>query len=194
MSDPTMASSDPFIDYYDILQVDPNCTSKALETAYHGLAKKYHPDHADVPDVVKFTAVIGAYKVLKNPEERATYNLVYTQVTGFVFSSSDDEKAPLSDAEAHEKILLFLYKRRREQAHDAGVGRYYVHEILNCPDELFEFHVWYLREKGFIATAEDGTLAITIEGVDHVIAMSRTNLKEKLRLIQSSDDPEPGIS
>ena len=59
-----------------------------------------------------------------------------------------------------------------------------------CSEELFDFHLWYLREKGFIQTTERGTLTITIEGVDHVIATSRTILKEKLMIAQSDESPE----
>lgn len=196
-----MSSTAQFVDYYDILGVSPNCGFRALETAYHSLAKKYHPDHTDQADIAKFTEVVEAFRAINSPEKRAFYDHVYSQKTGYVFYSEEekyieensDEYSALSDAEAHKKILRFLYKRRREQARDAGMGRYFVQEILNCSDETFEFHIWYLREKGFIATTEQGTLAITIEGVDHVISMSQTSLKEKLLLTQTSqvDEPEP---
>lgn len=186
-----MTNGEPFVDYYNILGSDPNCSARELETAYHFLAKKYHPDHSEIGDVAKLTEVIEAYKALKSPEKRAEYDILYSSTTGFIFSSVNDEideaKSAISDADAHTKILLFLYKRRRERAQDAGVGRYFVHEMLNCSDEIFEFHLWYLKEKGFIATTEQGTLAITIEGVDHVISMSRTTLREKLLLAQSSE-------
>jgi curved DNA-binding protein len=59
--------------------------------------------------------------------------------------------------------------------------------MLNCSDEHFEFHTWYLKAKGFIEITEQGTLAITIQGVDHVIDISRTNMMEKLLIAQSSN-------
>ena len=186
-----MTQGEPFVDYYSVLQVDPNCSARALESAYHLLAKTYHPDHSDAADVTKLTEVIEAYKALKNPEERTRYDHQYASTTGFVFSTPDEalaeEESAISDADAHAKMLLYLYKRRREHAQDAGVGRYLVQEALGCPDNVFEFHLWYLREKGLVAITEHGTLAITIEGVDHVIAMSRTTVKEKLLISQSSD-------
>lgn len=184
-----MSNAENFIDYYSILRVNPNCNAKTLANAYHILAKKYHPDHSDTADVAKLTELIDAYKVLKDAEKRAEYDFRYSSATGFIFSSTEDdfidEKSALSDADAHIKILLFLYKRRRENAEDAGVVRYFVHELLKCSEEIFEFHIWYLKEKGYILTTEQGTLAITIDGVDHVISMSRTTLKEKLLLPQS---------
>ena len=61
--------------------------------------------------------------------------------------------------------------------------------MLKCSDERFDFHKWYLKEKGFISITEHGTLAITVQGIDHVIAMSRTTTAEKL-LIAKPLDPE----
>jgi hypothetical protein len=38
--------------------------------------------------------------------------------------------------------------------------------LLACPAEHLQFHIWYLKEKGWIRRTENGMLAITIEGVD----------------------------
>lgn len=186
-----MTYRDAFVDYYSILQVNPDCSARELETAYHLLAKTYHPDHGDSADVSKLTEVIAAYKALRNPEDRIRYNQHFAMSTGFVFSADNEgvseELSALSDADAHAEILMFLYKRRREHAQDAGVGQFFVQEMLNCSDSVFEFHIWYLKAKGLIVTTEQGTLAITIEGVDHVISMSRTAIREKLMIAQSGD-------
>jgi len=189
-----MAFEEPFVDFYAILEESPTCSARTLEEAYHSLAKRYHPDHAEEADVRKFTEVVSAYKALKDPGDRAKYDLHYAKATGFEFDSPDDEMADErtagSDADAHAKILQFLYRRRRENAQDAGVGRYLIQNMLKCPDELFDFHTWYLKEKGLIVLTEHGTLAITIMGVDHVIATSRTAIREKLLLEGLSETPK----
>jgi curved DNA-binding protein len=186
-----MNAEDGFIDFYRILQVDPNCDERAIEFAYRNLAKMFHPDHTDTADVEKLGEVIEAYRAIKDPQRRQAYNVVYAQNTGFDFSLPDNnfpfQATALSDAEAHAKILNFLYERRRSNAQDAGIGRFFVQEMLGCSDESFEFHLWYLKAKSFIETTEQGTLAITIDGVDHVIAMSRPVNKDPLRIPQSSD-------
>jgi curved DNA-binding protein len=188
-----MSQQDPFTDYYGVLKVIPTCSPRSLETAYHSLAKKFHPDHAETGDVAKLTEVIEAYKVLRDPDSRAEFDLQYAQATGFSFApqlgEGSEELSALSDADAHARILMFLYRRRRDQARDAGVGQYTVQEMLNCSEDLFDFHLWYLREKGFIQTTEQGALAITIAGVDHVIAMSQTKMKEKLLLSRPDELP-----
>lgn len=187
-----MADDQAFIDYYGILQVSQDCDARTLETAYRRLAKVYHPDHADTEDVTKFSEVTAAYRILRNPDQRAEYDVLYANNVA-TFANDDgaevNEDAALDDADAHAKILMLLYKRRRENAPNPGVVGYYLQDMLKCSHEHFEFHKWYLREKGFISITEQGTLAITIQGVDHVISMSRTTKAEKL-LITQSRDPE----
>ena len=189
-----MADSQPFIDYYDVLQVNPNCDAKILESAYHYLAKMHHPDHSGTEDSARFHEVAEAYRVLRDPERRADYDAVYARNvrrSGYRFPTSDedaiDEKTALDDADDHARILMYLYKRRREHAQDAGVVGFYLQNMLNCSDEHFEFLKWYLKEKGFVAITEQGTLAITIQGVDHVISMSQTTRAEKLLIAQAKD-------
>jgi len=189
-----------FTDYYDVLQVNPNCDAKILESAYRYLAKLYHPDRAETADTAKFSEVIEAYRVLRNPDRRAKYDLLYSKKhnrkSSFECFPRDhvdiEDTSALDDADDHARVLMFLYDKRRKDAQNAGVAGFYLQEMLNCSDEHFEFHKWYLKEKGFIAITEQGTLAITIQGVDHVISMSRTTKAEKLLIAQSSDRSDHG--
>jgi curved DNA-binding protein len=182
-----------FIDYYSILQVSPDCDAKILESAYHYLAKRYHPDHTRSADTKKLNEVIEAYRALRDPERRADYDLLYSQNMGESLNSHSyeeveiGEKSASDDADDHAKILTLLYNRRREDAQNAGVVGYYIQNMLKCSDEHFEFHKWYLKEKGFIVLTEQGSLAITIQGVDHVISMSRTTKAERLQITQSTN-------
>ena len=187
-----MENGHEFVDYYALLQVNPTCDAKMLEKAYRYAAQMYHPDHTDTADVDKFQEVIAAYAILRDPEKRAQYDRAYREHGKgdfFAFPANEaiqiDEESALADAEAHEKILFHLYKRRREHADDPGVMSYYLQRLLDCSDESFEFHSWYLKSKGFVDITEQGTLAITISGVDHVISMSRTAEAEKLLIAQA---------
>lgn len=186
-----MENGHPFIDYYSILQVHPECDARTLEVSYRHLAKTYHPDHPETANPDKFNTIIEAYGLLRKPEKRARYDALYTLHTGFSFVAEDEGrsegKEALSDASAHASILMFLYKRRREFARSPGAGTFDILRNLKCSDENFEFHAWYLRKKGFIETTDDGTYAITVEGVDHVISMSRTTAEKRLRITQADD-------
>jgi curved DNA-binding protein len=188
-----MADAEGFIDYYAILRVAQNCDRKTLEAAYRHLAKIYHPDNSDTADIARFNEVVAAYRILRDAAQRQAYDALYAKHARRESDprGSEDgqiaDDAALNDAEDHTKILLHLYKKRREDAQNAGVIGYYLQEMLQCSDEHFEFHKWYLKEKGFIAITEQGTLAITIQGVDHVISTSRASKVEKLLISQSTN-------
>jgi curved DNA-binding protein len=64
-----------FIDYYNVLGVDPTADDKTIKTAYRKLGRKYHPDVSKLPDTAeKFKRVAEAYEVLHSPEKRAEYD------------------------------------------------------------------------------------------------------------------------
>jgi curved DNA-binding protein len=177
-----------FVDFYATLRVHPECDARTLEIAYRNLAKIYHPDHPETADIDMFNAVIEAYRALKDHGKRLAYDALYTSHTGFAFAAADsilaEERAALSDAEVHAEVLMALYKRRRERACEPGVGQYELQRMLNCSNEAFDFHAWYLKAKGLVEITDAGTLAITIAGVDHVISTSRTAAQDRLRITQ----------
>lgn len=191
-----MSDSEAFVDHYFVLGVHPKCDEKTLEAGYRHLAKMYHPDHRETSDVDKFKQVIEAYRVLRHPEQRAQYDILhaanastYERRVDIEVGGDAEEQAALDDAAAHAKILVYLYNLRRKNAQNAGVAGFYLQEMLKCSDEHFEFHRWYLKAKGLIETNEQGALAITIDGIDHVISLSRTAKAEK-RLITRADDTD----
>ena len=73
---------------------------------------------------------------------------------------------PVPQLLAQNHILTLLYQRRRLNTKEPGVGDAELEDMAFCPAEHLEFHLWYLKAKGWIATGEDGLLAITIDGVD----------------------------
>jgi curved DNA-binding protein len=183
-----MSEAQEFTDYYDILQVSPNCDIKLIEGAYRHFAKIYHPDHEQTADVERFAVVIDAYNTLKFPHKRAEYDLLYQR-------HKHDPAAPpepivssetaLTDAALQRNMLMFLYKSRRENFKAEGVGPFTLQERFHCNDDNFAFHVWYLKSKGFIEVTEHGTLAITADGVDYVIALHEAKAPDKLLTDQS---------
>lgn len=196
-----MQNESDFVDYYSQLQVDCDCDDRRLELAYHYFAKLYHPDSGETANVDKFSEVIQAYKVLRDPERRSEFDKRYYAVKGVPPPKAGDEAAgsinlrdALDDAEAHRRILMQLYKRRRESSADPGIPGWVLEEDLGCSQNHFEFLVWYLKSKGLVELTEQGTIAITIEGVDQVITTSR-EVKEKLLIedgfTQAMSDPEP---
>jgi hypothetical protein len=44
-----------------------------------------------------------------------------------------------------------------------------IERLLGVPEKHLEFHIWYLKEKGWIQRDESGGYAITANGVDTVL-------------------------
>jgi curved DNA-binding protein len=62
-------------DYYEILGVPRDATPEQIKSAYRKLARKYHPDVSKEGDAeARFKEMGEAYKVLKDPESRASYD------------------------------------------------------------------------------------------------------------------------
>ena len=193
-----MGAEPTFVDYYAVLQVDPDCEARILEIAYHYFAKMYHPDNRETGDEARFLEVVEAYRLLRDPKKRQEYNALHARhvesqngnsLNGQQFGL--DEKTALNDAEVQNSILQSLYRRRREHPASAGIVGWLLQEKLGVSEENFEFHVWYLKSKGFVDINEEGKLTITVSGVDEIISQSRLREAEKLLLSRTRSDSEP---
>lgn len=192
-----MGAEPSFVDYYAVLQVDPDCEARILEIAYHYFAKMYHPDNAETADEDKFLEVVEAYTLLRDPKKREEYNALHAKHVGSDKTYANngaqlglDEKTALNDAEVQSSILQTLYRRRREHPTSAGIVGWLLQEKLGTSEENFEFHTWYLKSKGFIDLNEEGKLIITVSGVDEIISQSRMKEAERLLLSRSRSEPD----
>jgi len=61
---------------YDVLGARPDDDAESLKDAYRKAAKAYHPDrHAGDPEAVaRFTRIVIAYDILRDPAQRAAYD------------------------------------------------------------------------------------------------------------------------
>ena len=77
-----------------------------------------------------------------------------------------DAKGIAQGIDIQNKVLSLLYVKCRRNVREPGIGEFELERLSGCPAEHLEFHIWYLKEKGWIRRNENGTLAITVEGVD----------------------------
>jgi hypothetical protein len=61
-------------DFYVLLGVDPAASSAGIRSAYRHLALRYHPDRAGTHSTRFFQDIVDAYRVLSDPERRASYD------------------------------------------------------------------------------------------------------------------------
>ena len=160
-----------FVDYYELLQVSPNADEETIQRVFRHLAKRYHPDHQDSPDVERFRRLVDAHRVLTDPESRAGYDAEYHEYWNRrwkLVSESGDGAAFDQDRDMRERMLSLFYVQRRRSMALPGIGEYEVAQLMRTPLELVEFHIWYLRAKGWLERLESGMLAISAAGVDEV--------------------------
>ena len=164
-----MMDASKFIDYYEILEISPNANSGTIERIFRYFAQRYHPDNQDTGDRHRFETILEAYNTLRDPVKRAQYDLQHkngSAVRWKLAEEASDSKGIDRDVETQNRLLSILYVKRRQNISDPGIGNLELERLLGCPAEHLEFHVWYLKEKGWIKRTESGTLAITVDGVD----------------------------
>lgn len=66
------------VDYYRVLQVDPEAEHEIIEAAYRRLAKMYHPDvHKERDATARMQRINEAYEALRDPVRRRSYDLAH---------------------------------------------------------------------------------------------------------------------
>ena len=179
-------SADPFVDYYELLQISPNADDDTVQRIFRHLAKKLHPDASTSGDPERFNRLLEAYRVLTDVSQRAAYDVAYRQhweQTWKVAAEASDANPISDDGRVRVRLLSLFYVQRRRNMRNPGLGQVELEKLLDLSPEHLAFHLWYLREKGWIQRLETGLLAITAEGVDQV-ERERVQLDPE-RLIES---------
>ena len=161
--------TDAFVDYYELLQVSPNADEETIQRVFRHLAKKHHPDAADQGDPEQFNRLLEAYRTLTDVQLRAAYDVHYQRhwhQTWRVAAEASAAHVVTDDVSCRERLLSLFYAQRRRNMRNPGLGQMDLERIMDMPAELLTFHLWYLREKGWIQRLETGQLAITADGVD----------------------------
>jgi len=162
---------DAFVDYYELLQVSTTANEDTIHRVFRHLAKKYHPDAPDHGNAETFNLLVEGHRTLTNVEARAAYDAKYQQYwdrSWKLASEASDAQGLVDDVGIRERLLSLFYVQRRRSMRNPGMGEMDLARLVGMPPEHVEFHLWYLREKGWIMRLESGLFAITAEGVDQV--------------------------
>ncbi len=183
-----------FVDYYDILQLSQNASADTIEHVHRLLAKRYHPDNQSTGNTDKFTELQQAYELLSDPTRRAAYDVKYDENRSGLWSIFDQDSA--TDGREEDRrivhgILSLLYVNRRRDVSNPGMGPVHLETILGCPQEHMEFHIWYLKQRGWIEALGNGQLALTADGVDKLGDQDLAIREDRLLPQSSVDRTEP---
>jgi len=180
-------NEDRYVDYYEDLQVSPNADQETIERVYRLLAKRYHPDNSVTGDSEKFRTITSAYRVISDAEQRAAFDAKYEDARNQQLKALSKVSSPEgfeNDQQIRHAILSILYSDRRQNPSDSGVGSWRLEKLLEWPEKILEFHIWYLKEKGWIQRMDTGGYTITASGVDVIEEDGNILRKERLLTYQ----------
>ncbi|KAA3441944.1 molecular chaperone DnaJ [Mesorhizobium sp. SARCC-RB16n] len=175
-----------FIDYYELLEISPNANSETIERIFRYFAMRYHPDNQETGNGSRFSGIVEAHDTLKDPVKRAQYDIRYKDHLNRRHHLSEVEMSTEGverDSSIQMKVLSLLYVRRRQDVNNPGIGDQELERLSGCPREHLEFHLWYLKSKGWLAKTENGMLAITVEGIDRADGERRTDAPQNTKLL-----------
>jgi DnaJ domain/PilZ domain len=66
--------SDPFVDYYELLQISPNAEAETIHRVFRIMAARFHPDNSESGDSEKFLLLTKAYETLSDPARQSAYD------------------------------------------------------------------------------------------------------------------------
>jgi curved DNA-binding protein CbpA len=140
----------PWVDYYETLQLSPSADRETIERVYRLLAKRYHPDNDVTGDADLFNEVRSAYEILTDPDSRAAYDASYERDRSEqwqVFRQDTADSNRSDDQRLFHAVLSLL-------------------RMLAVPREHLDFPLWYLKKRNYLEVLENGLLAISVDGVD----------------------------
>lgn len=184
-----------FVDYYETLQISRNADQETIERVFRLLAKRYHPDNTSTGDAERFSALADAYHILSDPEERAEYDAHYE--SGRRKQWSLFFEAPIWGADDDDRvqqwIMSILYRTRRRDSSKPGVGIYELESYLGVAQGQLDYHLWYLKEKGWMMRTDSGQYAITADGIDWIRESDHPFPKDRL-LAESNGNSDGEVS
>ena len=173
------------------MQISPNADLDTIQHVFRYLAKKWHPDYWN-GNPEQFKLLVEGHKILTNVERRAAYDLRYQKFwenKWNLAAEASDGQSIVDDSEVRSSLLSLYYVQRRSKMNDPGLGEMEVARLMRIPVHLIEFHIWYLKEKGWIQRLENGQFALTARGVDEV-EKSRLRLNSDRLLAAHNSDSE----
>lgn len=177
-------------DYYEVLQVSPRADSETIEGVYRHLARRYHPDNRASGNSDRFSQLVEAYQILSNPERRAQYDVGYERLLQERWRIFDQQTATsdiASDTRIRHAIMSILYVARRNNPDEPGVGVVGLERLLGCAQPTIKFHLWYLRENGWVERLTSGHMGITAQGIDRLFDIGGP-AKSGPQLLSSGND------
>jgi curved DNA-binding protein CbpA len=181
-----------FQDHYAVLGVEPNADSETIQRTYSKLAQKYNPKTSATGDAEMFEAVNAAYETLADPELRAVFDKLKGASrgdSGPAFSGAAFFEALGREASRRTAILCVLYDRRLTNPMTPSLSMRHLEVIVDATSAELSSAMWYLKQRGFVASDDKSSLQITVDGMDFLDSRKPT-AEEVMPFIRQASKPE----
>jgi hypothetical protein len=163
--------SEPFVDYYELLQISPNAEQETIHRVFRIMAARFHPDNSETGDSEKFLLLTKAYETLSDPARRVSYDgrhcsRRYDPLP--VFELKEFVDGLEGEANRRLGILSLLYNKRRANPDNPGMSILDFEVVMSFPRERLEFAIWYLNERQYIRSIHNSDHAITAIGLEYL--------------------------
>ncbi len=165
----------PFVDYYETMQISPNADLDTIHRVYRILAQRFHPDNRETGSSETFHALLEAYQTISDPEKRAAFDIAHRTERRLIWKIFDQaNSAQGTEAERRKRsgILALLYRKRVAQPDHPSMNLNEFEDLLGVPKQHLDFTLWYLKEGQFVTRTDNGRFSITLKGVDLAEALS----------------------
>ncbi len=158
-----------FVDYYEVMELSPSASMETIHRIYRILAQRLHPDNAETGSSEAFKNLVAAYKVLSDPEQRASFDStrgVKQQVHWRVFDQRSATPSVEQEQSKRRGVLKALYLKRLREPENPGMNMQEMEALLGTPREHLDFTMWFLKEQGWAVRTDSGRYSITVKGVE----------------------------
>jgi len=172
-------------DLYEVLQISAKADMDTVHRVFRLLAQRFHPDNLESGNPEMFRKVYDAYKVLSDPERRASYDAQHQRLQTKrwkIFEQPQAASGVEAERRKRQGALALLYVKRMQSPDSPGISLPELEDLLGVPREHLEFSLWYLRENGLIIRTDNGRAVITAKGVDEAERLEASSEGPKLFL------------
>jgi hypothetical protein len=172
----------PAVDHYEVLMLSANADPETIHRVYRLLAQRYHPDNPDSGDAATFRQLLESYRVLSDPERRASFDaqrLAGRQQQFRIFTAPHGVNGADSEKHKREMILSLLYRQRTQDPDHPHLSIRELEDLLGYPRDHLQVSFWFLKEKQYLTRSDNGLYSITVDGFEHVEAQDPITAAER---------------
>jgi curved DNA-binding protein CbpA len=191
-----MDEAEPFVDYYELLQISHNAEAETIHRVFRIMASRYHPDNKETGDNERFLLLSKGYAILSDPARRASYDDRHRRRHAQplpVFGLKEFAEGLDGEVNRRLGILSLLYNRRRTNPDNPGLSLLEFESVMAFPREHLEFAIWFLLEKQYVRPGNTSDYSISSAGVEYLEseAPSHGVLSKLLHAPQANAEAEP---